>query len=59
MCPHAADVDDGTTLPAGIHARDDGLRPEEQGMVEVHVGVVILGFVLDKRLGDEESARVD
>ena len=59
MCPHAADVDDGPSLTAGDHALNDGLRQEEQGIVELHVRVVELRVVLEKRLGDEESGRVD
>ena len=59
MCPHAADVDDGTALPAGDDALNDGLHQEEQGIVKLHVGVVGLRVVLEKRLRDEESGRVD
>ena len=59
MGPHAADVDDGAALPAGDHARHDGLGQEEQRVVEVHVGVVELLVVVEERLGDEESGRVD
>src|SRR6516165_5338310 len=59
MCPHAADVDDGAALPAGDHALNDGLRQEEQGIVELHVRVVDLRVVLEERLGDEESGRID
>ncbi len=58
MCPHAADVDDGTALAIGDHARNDGLCQEEQRVVELHVGVIELLVVLEKRPGDEKSRRV-
>jgi hypothetical protein len=57
--PHRADGDDGAAPAPGDHARDDGLRHEEQCAVQFVVRVVEGFIVLAERLRDEETRGVD
>src|SRR6185437_6400337 len=57
--PHAADVDDRAAVALLDHAAGHGLGEEEDGPVQLQVGVVEGAVVVQERLGDEEPGRVD
>src|SRR5204863_3989978 len=57
--PHAADVDDGPAAAVLDDAARHGLGEEEDGPVQLEVGVVERAVVVQERLGDEEPGRVD
>src|ERR1700753_2740536 len=59
MGPHAADVDDGAAAAAPYHGAGDGLGDEEDGPVQLKVGVVGQAVVVQEGLGYEEPGRVD